>query len=438
MSLQRTRSRLILGCFCPPPGHHLAAWRLEGVEPGACVDLEVYMELVQKLEKSFFDFFFISDGVGVRTHYESLDSLSRWGRIVQFEPTTLMAALATVTKNLGLVATASTSYHEPFNVARKFASLDLISQGRMAWNIVTSVTDAEAQNFNRQKQMPHQERYERADEFVQVVRGLWNSWDADAFVYDKENGRYFNPEKARILNHQGKYFSVRGPLNVPRSPQDYPVLVQAGSSETGKGFAARWAEIMFTAQDSLDDAIAFRKEMRERASASGRNPDDIRIMPGVVCVVGETDEDAFKRLNWMQSLVSESVAKEMLMGQLGDVPIDWSRLDEPVSELPATNGSQSRQQLLFKRASREGLTLRQLMNLVSIGRGHLVAIGSGQKVANLLAEWFECGAVDGFNIMPTHYPEGLDMFIEHVLPVLREKKLIQTSYKSTQLRSNIS
>lgn len=433
-----SQKRMLLGCFSPPPGHHLAAWRFQSVDPAACVDIQFYIDMVRKLEASCFDFFFLSDGAGIRTHYDNLESLSRWGRIVQFEPLTLMAALSVVTSRIGLVATASTSYNEPYNLARKLASLDLMSGGRTAWNIVTSVTDAEAQNFNRDHQLDHATRYGRAEEFLQVVTGLWRSWDQDAFVFDQKNGIFFDPKKARILNHVGEHFKVKGPLNVPRSPQGNPVLVQAGSSENGKAFAARWAEVMFTAQDNISVAIDFRREMRERAQHLRRDPDAIRVMPGVLCIVGENDEDAYGRLNQMQALVPEETSREMLKGQLGDVQLDWTNLDKPLGNIPLTNGSQSRQALLIKRAQTDGLSLRQLMNLVAVGRGHLVVVGGPHTIANQMEQWFREGAVDGFNVMPSHLPEGLDHFIEKVLPILQARGLVQSRYQGRTLRENLS
>jgi FMN-dependent oxidoreductase (nitrilotriacetate monooxygenase family) len=277
--MNNLKKRIILGGFCPLPGHHPSAWKLSHVDPLSSLKFEEYIQVAKKLEEAAFDFFFLSDGVGIRAPSENLESLSQWGRLIQFEPAVLMSALAQHTKEIGFVATMSTTYQEPFHIARFFSSLDHITKGRIAWNIVTSVTDAEAQNFSLKKQISHEIRYDRAHEALQVVTGLWNSWDEDAFDKSLTREIFFDPAKARFLNHSGKYFSVRGPLNIHRSPQNFPVLVQAGSSEMGRNFAARWSEIIFTAQMDLASAIEFGKDIRIRCSAFNRDPLPL-IMPG--------------------------------------------------------------------------------------------------------------------------------------------------------------
>lgn len=437
MNGRSRQSHMKLGGFVPPPGHHVAAWRMPGVDPGSSLDVDFYRRIAQRLEEACFDFLFLSDGVGIRTQYADLDDLSKWGRIVQLEPLTLMAALSIVTSKIGLVATASTSYNEPFNLARKFSSLDFISRGRIAWNIVTSVTDAEAQNFGLDRQPEHEIRYRRASEFMQVVDGLWKSWDQSAFVHDKARGRFFDPTKARILNHSGESFKVRGPLNLPRSPQGRPVLVQAGSSDTGMDFAAKWADVVFTAQTDLADAKNFYSELKERVELNGRKKEQVYIMPGVFCFIADTQAEAESRYDEMQKLVHPDVASNLLMGLLGDVDISALDLDLPLSQLPETQGSRSRQNLLIKKSQREHITLRQLMASVTGGRGHLSLVGTPQYIADSLEEWFNEKAVDGFNIMPSHLPEGLDRFVDSVVPILQERKLLKTKYESITLRNNL-
>lgn len=317
-----------------------------------------------------------------------------------------------------------------------FSSLDHITKGRIAWNIVTSVTDAEAQNFSLKKQIPHEIRYDRAHEALQVVTGLWNSWDEDAFDKSLTREIFFDPPKARFLNHSGKYFSVRGPLNIHRSPQNFPVLVQAGSSEMGRNFAARWSEIIFTAQMDLASAIEFGKDIRIRCSAFNRDPLPL-IMPGVVCIFGETEACAKRMLDELQSKIPIEVSKAQLKSQLGDVHIDFSNLDQPIGKVPSTEGCKSRQTDLLAYAEKYKLTLSELMARVTLGRGHLVLVGTGESVANQLAQWFESGAADGFNLMPPYMPGGLSDFIDFVLPHLRSMNLVQLKYGQRTLREKL-
>lgn len=380
---------------------------------------------------------FLSDGQGVRTHYSDADELSRWGRVVHFEPLTLLSALAPLTSHIGLTATASTTYQEPFNVARQFASLDWLSRGRAGWNIVTSVTDAEAQNFNLNAQPDHDTRYRRADEFLQVVSGLWDSWEDDAFIFDKSSGRSFRPEAMRILDHKGEFFQVRGPLNVARSPQGRPVLIQAGSSGVGQAFAAKWADVIFTAQDNIQDGRTFRSGVRELAEQAGRTPDTLRVLPGIFVVVADSVAQAEDQYQALQDLVDPVVGLGLLTGLLGDVQLDGLALDEPLPPLPPTQGSVSRQELLYDRATREGLTLRQLYLSVTGARGHLFALGTATMIADTMEEWFRSGACDGFNVMPAQLPDSLEAFVSKVVPELQRRELFRTSYAGSSLREHL-
>jgi FMN-dependent oxidoreductase (nitrilotriacetate monooxygenase family) len=414
-----------LGAFLPAPGHHLAAWRHPQARADGGLDLAYYRSLVQTAERGLFDLVFLSDGAGVRTTYKDADELSRQGRMVHFEPLTLLSALSAATEHIGLTATASTSYNEPFNLARKFASLDFLSGGRAGWNIVTSVTDAEARNFNLERQADHATRYRRAREFMQVVTGLWDSWEDDAFLYDKSSGRYFDPEKLHILDHKGEFYQGR------------PVLVQAGSSPDGQDFAARWAEVIFTAHQTLPQAQAFYHGVKERVAGHGRDPGQALVMPGVFTVVGRTRAEAEDKYATLQDLIDPVVGLGLLVGLLGDVDISHLPLDGPLPPLPETQGSTSRQQLVYEQAQREGLTIRQLYQSVAGGRGHRFVLGTPQSVADELEDWFRSGAADGFNIMPPYLPGGLTDFVDLVIPELQRRGLFRTAYTGRTLRENL-
>lgn len=426
-----------LGLFLAFPGHHLAAWRHPKALAQGGLDFPHVLSLVEAAERAKFDMIFLSDGVGVRTHHSSADELSRWGRVVNFEPITLLSALAVRTTRIGLAATASTTYNEPFHIARKFASLDFLSNGRAAWNVVTSVTDLEARNFNLEKQPDHASRYRRAREFMAVANGLWDSWEDDAFLLDKEAGRLFDPGKLHILHHKGEYFSVRGPLNVARPPQGRPVIIQAGASDDGQDFAASVAEVVFTAQQTLEQGIRFYRGLKAQVERCGRSPRNAIIMPGIFPVVGRTRAEAEDKFNELQRLIDPVVGLGLLAGQLGDIDVSGFALDEPLPELPPTEGSQSRQRLIYEQARREGLTVRQLYLKVAGGRGHLRLVGTGNDIADRLEEWFTAGAADGFNVMPAVMPDGLDDFIALVVPELRRRGLFREEYEGQTLRDHL-
>ncbi|MBM7702282.1 LLM class flavin-dependent oxidoreductase [Metabacillus iocasae] len=429
--------KMKLGAFLPAPGHHVAAWRHPESVPNGGHDFEHYLNITQTAERGKFDMIFLSDGNGVRTHYKNEDELSRQGRMVHFEPITLLSALAVTTKHIGLTATASTTYNEPFHLARKFASLDHLSNGRSGWNVVTSVTDAEAQNFNLDQQPDHATRYRRAGEFMEVAHGLWGSWEDDAFLYDKQSGRFFDPSKLHILNHKGEFFSVKGPLNIARPPQGHPVIVQAGSSADGQAFAAKWAEVIFTAHQSLDQAQAFYTSIKSQAERIGRNPHEVVVMPGVFPMVGRTREEANEKYESLQELIDPVVGLGLLTGLLGDVDISGYPVDGPLPELPETQGSTSRQQLVYEEAMKKGLTIRQLYMSVAGARGHKAIIGTPTDIADELEEWFVHKGADGFNIMPPYLPGGLHDFVDLVVPELQRRGLFRTEYEGTTLRENL-
>ncbi|WP_439624778.1 LLM class flavin-dependent oxidoreductase [Shinella sp.] len=430
-----SQRQLKLGAFLMAPGHHVAAWR----HPSARADLgksfAEYAKIAKALEAAKFDLLFLDDTVAVKN--TSRDVGPRLSRAAFFEPFTLLSGLAALTETIGLVGTVSTTFNEPYNLARKFASLDLISSGRAGWNLVTSNTQEEWANFNPGRHLSHGDRYERAEEFVDVVTGLWNSYDDDAFLYDKENGLYYDPDKQHALNHEGRQFSVRGPLNVARSPQGQPVVVQAGSSEPGKNLAARTAEVVFTAQQTLADAQAFYADLKGRMARYGRHPDDLKIMPGVFPVVGRTRAEAHAKFEELQELIHPAVGIAQLSYMIGDFDLSAYPADGPIPELPETNGGKSRQALLFDLARRENLTINQLARRIAGARGHWQLVGTAEDIADELEERFKGEGADGFNVMPPTLPGGIEDFIELVVPELRRRGLFRTEYEGPTLRQNL-
>lgn len=433
---QRT-GQLRLGAFLYPTGHHIAAWRHPEAQADAGVNFRHYVKLAQAAEAAKFDLVFLADGVGTRG--DNVEFLSRTAHsyVAQFEPITLLSALAAVTENVGLVATASTSFNEPYHIARKFASLDHISGGRAGWNLVTSSNEHEAKNFNRDKHFDHAERYERAIEFAEVVGGLWDSWEDDAFLRDKGQGRFFDSERRHVLDHKGRFFQVKGPLNVARSPQGHPVVVQAGSSEAGRDLAARTAEVIFTAQQTLEDAVDFYSDVKGRLAQYGRHPDDLKIMPGVFPIVGRSESEAREKFEQLQALIDPAVGLALVSGLTGGFDLSGYPLDGPIPELPETNASKSRQLLTIELARRENLTIRQLYLRVAGARGHWQLVGTPAQIVDQLEERFVKGGADGYNVMPPVLPAGLDDFVELVIPELRRRGLFRSEYEGRTLRDNL-
>jgi FMN-dependent oxidoreductase (nitrilotriacetate monooxygenase family) len=433
--MAQRRSGLKLGAFLMATGHHIAAWRHPQAEANAGHDFRHYLGLAQAAERAKFDLVFLADTNGIRER--AIEPLSRYGRVVTFEPLTLLSALAPLTSNIGFVATASTTYNEPFHLARAFASLDHLSGGRAGWNLVTSSSDSEAFNFNRDTHPPHADRYERAREFAQVVTGLWDSWEDDAFLRDKASGTYFDPDKLHVLNHRGKHFQVQGPLNVARSPQGHPVVVQAGSSDAGRELAAETAEVIFTAAQTLEEGQSFYADVKARLARYGRHPDELKVMPGVFPVVGRTEAEAQEKFERLQALIHPVVGLSLLGSTLGGVDLSGYPLDGPLPDLPETNGPKSRQKLLIDLARRENLSIRQLYLWIAGARGHWQLVGTPEQIVDRLEERFQKDAADGFNIMPPYLPGGLDDFIELVVPELRRRGLFRTEYEGTTLRENL-
>ena len=349
-----------------------------------------------------------------------------------------MAALSAVTKHIGFVATASTTYEDPYSLARKFASLDHLSKGRAAWNVVTTNADNVHGNFGIEAHPDPAVRYERAHEFVEVVKGLWDSFDDDAFLRDTASGVYFDPRKLHTLNHVGKYFKVKGPLNIERSPQGHPVIVQAGSSEDGKELAAATAEAIFTAWTSLGEAQAFYKDVKGRMGKYGRRPDELLVLPGISPVIGRTEAEARAKWAELQSLIHPSVGLNTLVQFWPNDDLRRWDLDAPPPYYPQPpKGINSRAHVVIELARREKLTVRQLYEYLAGARGHWVVVGTPQSIADQMQSWFESGAADGFNVMPPVLPQSLDEFVDLVIPELQSRGLFRTAYEGTTLRENL-
>jgi FMN-dependent oxidoreductase (nitrilotriacetate monooxygenase family) len=428
------KRQMKLGAFLRPPGHHLAAWRHPEATADAGTNIQHYVKLAQTAERGLFDLIFMADTVTV---FEAdPDVLSLTSYVVWFEPFSLLSALAMTTSHIGLVCTSTTTYDEPFHIARRFASLDQISGGRSGWNLVTSMQASEAKNFSRDVHVAHDERYKRAHEFAQVVRGLWDSWDDDAFRRDKESGVFFDPDKMHVLNHEGRYFRVRGPLNVARSPQGHPVMVQAGSSDDGKELAAETAEVVFTAQQNLKDAQAFYSDLKSRLAKYGREPDDVKVMPGIFATVGRTEQEALEKFQQLQDLIHPKVGLMLLSTFLGYDLSDCA-VDGPLPDLPEKVLQNSRAALLSKLARSENLTVRQLYMRMAGGRGHRTIHGTPERIVDELEEWFTKGGADGFNIMPAVEPGALDDFVTLVIPELQRRGLFRERYEGRTLRENL-
>ena len=430
-----TRRQMHLGMSIRGLGYHPAAWRHPDVPADGTLRFEHYRRSALAAERGKCDLIFFADGIGIRERDVPRGSLARSGyEIVELEPMTLLPALAVVTERIGLVTTASTTYNEPFHIARKFATLDLISKGRAGWNVVTSWSEAEAQNFNRERHLDYATRYDRAKECLEVVLGLWDSWDDGAFVFDKAAGRYYDPAKLHVLNHKGRHFSVRGPLNVGRSPQGHPVIVQAGASEQGRELAGASAEVVYTLQFALDGAKAYYDSVKSYLPKFGRSAEDMKIMPGFTPIVGRTRGEAQAKFDRLQELVEPLVGLARIAPDFGD--LSGYPIDGPVPAAAGDVELKSTAVQIRERARRENPTIRELYLSVVGGRAFR-EIGTGADVADKMQEWFEAGAADGFNITPTVLPEGIDDFVELVVPELQRRGLFRTEYEGRTLRENL-
>jgi alkanesulfonate monooxygenase len=429
-----TASRqLRLNAFMRPAAIHTGAWRYPGAFPDANFNFAHLKRFAQTLERGRFDAFFMADHLAVLNM--PLDALKRSHTVTSYEPFTLLSALAGVTEHLGLVATGSTTFDAPYHVARRFASLDHISGGRAGWNIVTTSNPDAARNFGLTDHMEHGERYARAREFYDVVTGLWDSWADDAFIRDVENGIYFDPDKLHVLDHKGKYLSVRGPLNIARPVQGWPVIVQAGASDAGRQLAAETAEMVFTAQNDLAAGREFYADVKSRAEKAGRSRDHLKIMPACMVVVGHTIEEARAKRARLDGLVHYANAIASLSIALGH---DASKFDPdgPLPEVPESNASKSGRQRAIDLAQREKLTVRQLAQRLG-GYSGLALVGTPKSIGDEMEEWVATEGSDGFTIMFPYLPGGLDDFVERVVPELQRRGLFRREYEGRTLRENL-
>ena len=426
--------QLHLNLFIQSRGHHEAAWRHPQASPLPLTDIRFYQEQAQKAEAGLFDSIFLADQLALA------DDVASAGR-TWLEPITALGALAVSTSRIGLSATASTTYTEPFNLARQFASLDHISGGRIGWNIVTSWLAAAAGNFGGAGQVGHADRYERGEEFMQVVRALWDSWGDDAVVDDRASGRYARADRIRPIRHDGAHYHVTGPLNVPRSPQGRPVLVQAGSSDTGRAFAARHAEAVFTAHMEKATAQAFYADLKARVVAAGRRADQALILPGLSPMIAATETEAKRLARELNELTDPEVGRKRLSARFGGHDFSHLPLDTPLrpDDFPkpdAHEAARSRTEVIVGLVRREGLTLRQLLASLAGARGHFTFAGTPEQVADLMVDWFRDGAADGFNVMPPILPWMLDVFVAEVVPLLQRRGLFRTAYEGATLRAH--
>jgi FMN-dependent oxidoreductase (nitrilotriacetate monooxygenase family) len=423
------KRQMHLGIFVLGTGNHSAGWRYDGASTSNS-SWAVIESIARIAERGRFDLFFISDGL-------TMDPGDHPSFISRFEPTTLLGALSSVTRHIGLGATISTSFGEPFHVARTLATIDHLSGGRSAWNVVTSTTDKSALNFSRERLNEHDLRYEIANEFVDVVRGLWDTWDPGAIIADKSTGTFLDSTKVRPLNHKGRFYSVRGPLNIARCPQGHPVIIQAGGSPPGQELSARTADLVFSVVNG--DPVAAKASydgLKQRVVKHGRAPEHVRVLPGVMPIIGETNEQAKDLLARLQSWLTPTNALTLVSQRLGH-DISGYPLDGPVPEFPLTNRGQSFSTTLLEMARREKMTLRDLYNVTAAARGHWVICGTPQRIADALEEWFTGGMADGFIIMPPFFPEAFEDFVNRVVPELRRRGLFRRDYSDTTLRGHL-
>lgn len=428
-----TKRQMRLGAFMRPISIHTAAWRYPGGVPDANFNFAHIKRFAQTLERGKFDAFFMADHLAVLNM--PTEALKRSATVTSFDPATLLPALAAVTERLGLIATASTTFEAPYHIARRFASLDHLSGGRAGWNVVTTSNPDAALNFGMDEHMHHGERYDRAREFVDVVTGLWDSFADDAFVRDAASGIFFDPEKLHVLNHKGPYLSVRGPLNVARPVQGWPVIVQAGASDAGRQLAAETAEVIFAAHGTLIEAQRFYADVKGRLDKLGRSRDHLKILPGAFVVVGDTVEEARAKRALLDSLVHYDSAIASLSIALGH---DASKFDPdgPLPDIPESNASRSGRERAIALAKRDNLTVRQLAQRLG-GYSGFAFVGTPQTIADGMEEWLVTEGSDGFNVMFPYLPAGLDDFVDRVVPELQRRGIFRREYEGRTLRENL-
>jgi FMN-dependent oxidoreductase (nitrilotriacetate monooxygenase family) len=432
--------QLKLGAFLSVPGNHLAGWRHPDAVAESDMDWKQYLHLAKVAEAAKFDTIFFQDTAAVngsRALAKGDTSRAKLSRTVKLEPTATLAAFAALTTHIGLIATATTTYNEPYNIARRFASLDLLSEGRAGWNLVTSQIEDESENFGFDAHMEHGRRYERASEFYDVVTGLWDSMEDGALLRDKASGVYLDRDKVHFLNHEGPHFKVKGPLNVTRSPQGRPVVAQAGSSEAGRELAAKTADVIFTAQTELSRAQAFYADVKARTARYGRSPDDIKVMPGITPVLGRTAAEARAKYEQLQALLPDDVALQSLSHISGGLDLRQFPLDGPLPDLPPSNAAKARQELVVRTARERNMTLREIARHTAAGTGHRVLVGTAEYMADELEIWLKQDAADGFNVICNHYPVPFEEFSQQVIPELQRRGIFRTEYEGTTLRENL-
>lgn len=428
-------SGIVLNAFIYSSGHHEASWRHPLTRPEQIYDVSFYREIARIAEDAKFDAIFLADSPSLRAGVE----FNAAGRL---EPIVVLTAIAAATERIGLIATASTTYYEPYNLARLLSTLDHLSAGRAGWNIVTTDSALAAANFGVPAHPDAEQRYARAREFTDAVIGLWDSWRDDAILLDRERGRYADPARIRPIDFAGEHIRVRGPLNIPRSPQGNPVLVQAGSSNQGRDFAARYGEVIFTAHQQLADARRFYADIKSRVRAAGRDPEHVKVLPGVSPFIAETPEQARQLMREFDELITPSYGLSQIQAVAG-VDLSGIDLDSPVpAALFADSGdvvdnARSRRQLVAAIVERERPTVRALIHRMAGARGHRVVVGTPQQIADDLHEWVRADAADGFNIMPPYLPGGLEVFTRTVVPILRERGLFRSDYTGTTLREHL-
>lgn len=428
------KQQLHLNLFIHSRGHHEASWRHPDTSPLSLTDIRYYQDLARRAEAARFDSIFFADQLALAE--DASQAARAW-----LEPVTLLAALAVSTSRIGLIATASTTYTEPFNLARQFASIDHISNGRAGWNIVTSWLATAARNYGGAGQVSHADRYARGEEFMTVVKALWDSWAADAVIDDRKSGLYARAERIRPIDHRGDFYRVAGPLNLPRCPQGRPVLVQAGSSDTGRRFAARHAEAVFTAHMAKSTAQDFYADLKNLAQAEGRDPAQMLILPGLSPTIAATESEAQRLLREMNDLCAPEVGRKRLSGRFGGHDFSHLPLDRPLSpeDFPdpgSVEAARSRTEVILNLVRRDRPTLRQLLGYLAGARGHYVTAGTPEQIADLIEDWFEEDAADGFNIMPPLFPSMLEAFSAEVIPLLQRRGLFRTEYEGATLREH--
>jgi FMN-dependent oxidoreductase (nitrilotriacetate monooxygenase family) len=425
------RRKLHLNVNLLHSGVYPSAWRLPDSRPDAFVDIDHYVRAARVAERGKLDAIFLADTPAINDRIE-------YRPFMALEPTIVLASVAAATTHVGLIATASTSYNEPYNLARRFATLDLVSRGRVGWNVVTTADAAAGRNFGFAEVSEHGARYARAREFTEVVHALWDSWEDDALLGDKASGRFVDGNKVHAIDHRGAHYSVAGPLTVPRSPQGRPVTVQAGGSEDGRELAAATADAVFSLAQTIADGVAYAADLRARAARYGRDPGSIVVLPGLATVIGATEAEARQRQDALWELVPLEYSLARLAGTLRIAP-ELLDLDEPLPDpLPLPpDANHTMFSGTVALARRDHLTVRQLLRALGGGVGHRIIVGTPERIADDIEEWFHSGAADGFNLMPDVLPDGLEAFVDAVVPILQRRGLFRRDYEGSTLRDHL-